>query len=113
MTTDPAELPRRPAWASDRLVDETLIEYSHAIGSVGTCGDDVAFDVVVIQQDELDLDGDPPKVIRHEPEIRLSHVRISPEQARDLAMVLTRGADFVKALAGSDQPPRPRQSPGD
>ena len=98
MTTEPAELPGRPSWASDRLVDESLIEYSHIIGSVATCGDDPAFDVVVIQQDEFDLDADPPRITRHEPEIRLAGVRVSEEQARDLAMVLDRGADFVRAV---------------
>ena len=85
----------RPCWATGRLVDESLVEYCHLLGSVATCGDDPPFEVVVIQQDLVDLEADPPSITREAAEIRVGGVRISPRQATELAALLLSGVELL------------------
>jgi hypothetical protein len=105
MTTQRLLAPlRRPDWATDRLVDESHIEYARPMGSVATAhGDDPAIEVVVIQQDHLDLTAEPPTIERQQPEIRLGGVRMTEAQVRELVAILSSGADL--ASAAGDQVP--------
>ncbi len=98
MPDQTAEFPGRPSWASDRLVDESLVEYSYPVGTVGPFGDDPVLEVIVIQQDHLDLEADPPTITRHRPQLRVGQMRMSPDQAHELAEVLSSGVQFMKSV---------------
>jgi hypothetical protein len=84
-----------PPWASSRVIDEETVEHCRRIGEVDPAGEKESLFVDVVQRDELDLSAEPVFVSRTSPQIRIAGIRLSPDQAHDLAGLLNSAVALI------------------
>lgn len=104
MIHEPSSL-NTPLWIVTRIEDEA-IEHHRSIGCFTPTEDREPLTVDIVQRDDLSPDGDPARVQRNPAQVRVVGTRLSPEEAQELARLLTTAASLIKTTATPARPQR-------
>ncbi len=99
---------RIPIWVVQRIEDEA-VEYYRSVGCLTPAEEREPVTVDIVQRDDLAADGDPDQLERNPAQVRMTGMRLSPDEARELARLLNRAAGLATTRV---QPERPRQFRG-
>ena len=96
-----------PPWTTIRIENEA-IERHRGVGAFVPAEEREPLVVGIVQRDDLSPDGDPAAIQRNPAQVRLTGVRLSPDEARELARLLERAARMITATsAARSGPARP------
>jgi hypothetical protein len=94
-----------PVWVSTRIDDEA-IEYHRGIGCFTPAEDREPLAVDIVQRDDLSPDGDPARISRNPAQVRMTGIRLSEDEARELARLLNLAAVLIHNAGRQDLPRR-------
>jgi hypothetical protein len=94
-----------PLWISTRIDDEA-VEHYRDVGRFTPREDREALTVEIVQRDDLSPDGDPARIRRNPAQVRMIGIRLSPDEARELARLLNRAATLITDTTYRDLPRR-------
>ena len=94
-----------PLWISTRIDDEA-IEHYRDVGRFTPREDREPLTVEIVQRDDLSPDGDPLRIHRNPAQVRMMGIRLSPEEARELARLLNWAATQITDTTRRDLPRR-------
>jgi hypothetical protein len=104
--------PRIPLWFATRIDDEA-VEYHRSVGCFTPAEEREPLTVDLVQRDDLSPDGEPASVQRNPAQVRVSGIRLSSDEARQLARLLNAAATLINNAAQQNEPPNlPRRNWG-
>ena len=96
-----------PLWIVTRIDDEA-VEHYRSVGCFTPTEDREPLTVQIVQRDDLSPDGDPALIQRNPAQVRMTGVRLSPDEAKELARLLNTAALLITSAGRQEQPRRNR-----
>lgn len=98
---------RTPLWFVTRI-DHEAVEYHRSVGCFTPIEEREPLPVDIVQRDDLSPDGDPTVVHRNPAQVRMNGIRLSTDEAQQLARLLTAAAALINNSGRSELPRRSR-----
>jgi hypothetical protein len=94
-----------PVWIVSRIDDEA-VEHYRSVGCFTPAEDHEPLTVELVQRDDLSPDGDPALTQRNPAQVRMSGIRLSPDEARELTRLLATAVQLIQSAGRQDLPRR-------
>lgn len=100
-----------PIWVASRIDDEA-VEHYRSVGCFIPDEDRVPLTVGLVQRDDLGPGGDPTRIQRNPAQVRMSGLRLSTDEARQLVRLLNSAIGLIDGTGWQElrMPPQRRSA---